>query len=114
MKKVIIYDELLQLATNAEIVVRKDKLSSTRGGYCILDDNKLILLNKMLPADVQAKMLARCLGEIDIQNSGMFIPPVVREFIENEMAVTRKEEEIEFVIEKKPEEMTETAENIEE
>ena len=66
--------------------VRKDVLKS-KGGYCLLDNNKLIVLNKILPLETHCRILARCIGELDILSSGIFISPGLRDYIENEISL---------------------------
>ncbi|MPN44229.1 hypothetical protein SDC9_191790 [bioreactor metagenome] len=107
MKIKYIYDELLRVVSAAGITVRKDALLRSRGGYCILEDNKLIILNKTLPIESHSSILARCIGELNLNNSDIFIAPAVRDYIENEISNNVSVENVEFVIEKKQEESTE-------
>jgi len=100
MKIKSIYEELHKIITSAGVVIRKDLLVKSRGGYCLLDDNKLIILNKTLPIESHSSILARCIGELGLHNSEIFIAPAIREYIENEIANHPQKENIEFVIEK--------------
>jgi hypothetical protein len=100
MKIKSIYEELHKIVTEAGITVRKDILVKSRGGYCLLDDNKLIILNKTLPIESHSNILARCINELGLHNSEIFITPAVREYIENEIANYSQKENIEFVIKK--------------
>ncbi|MCL2039659.1 MAG: hypothetical protein FWG85_04430 [Bacteroidetes bacterium] len=79
-----IYEELTNIISLSGIIIRKDILKS-KGGYCILDDNKLIILNKILPIESHCRILACCIGELDLLNSSIFISPAIREYIENEI-----------------------------
>jgi len=90
-----IYEELTNIISLAGIIIRKDILKS-KGGYCILEDNKLIILNKILPLEIHCRILACCIGELDLLNSGIFISPVIREYIENEIAITLPSTKIEI------------------
>jgi len=102
MKKIkSIYEELHKIILGAGITVRKDMLVKSRGGYCLLDDNKLIILNKTLPLESHSSILARCIGELGLHNSEIFIAPAIREYIENEIASHPQKAKIEFVIEEK-------------
>ena len=99
MKIKLIYEELHKIITAAGITVRKDVLVKSRGGYCLVDDNKLIILNKILPIESHSSILARCIGELGLHNTENFIAPAIREYIENEIANKPKKENVEFVIE---------------
>lgn len=88
-----IYEELTNIISLAGIIIRKDVLKS-KGGYCILEDNKLIILNKTLPLETHCRILACCIGELDLLNSSIFISPKVREYIENEIVLPTSKVEI--------------------
>ena len=60
MKPKLLFEELSKIIIDSGIKIRKDILKS-KGGYCIIDDNKLIILNKMLPVETHCKILARCI-----------------------------------------------------
>jgi len=98
MKIKTIYEELIKITNNAGITVRKDTLIKSRGGYCMLNDNKLIILNKMLPIEVHSSILARCIGELNLHNKENSIAPKIREYIENEIANYPQNENIEFIV----------------
>jgi hypothetical protein len=98
MKTKKLYEELIKIVNDTGIVVRKDILKS-RGGYCLLDDNKLIILNKMLPEEIHCRILAKCIGELNIHNSNNFIAPIVREYIENEISLITDISDVEIKIE---------------
>jgi len=97
LKPKLLYEELTNIITGAGIKVRKDILKS-RGGYCIIDNNQLVILNKMLPVETHCRILAKCIGELNIQNSTTFIVPAVREFIENELSLLNQNTNIELNI----------------
>jgi len=99
MKKIkSIYEELHKIITDAGITIRKDVLVKSRGGYCLLEDSRLIILNKTLPLESHMSILARCIGELNLHNSEVFIAPAIREYIESEIASHPQKENIEFVI----------------
>ncbi|HEY9166283.1 MAG TPA: hypothetical protein VIS48_09000 [Candidatus Kryptonia bacterium] len=52
------------------------------GGYCILKEEKLIVINKRFDQKHRASTLARSLLEVGIEN--LFLKPAVREFIEEQ------------------------------
>lgn len=90
-----IYEELMNIISLSKITVRKDILSS-KGGYCLLDNNRLIILNKTLPIETHCRILARCVGELGILNSETFIAPALREYIENEISLNSLIQNIEI------------------
>ena len=52
------------------------------GGYCILKEEKLIVINKKFDLKHRAPTLAKSLSEVGIDN--LFLKPAVREFIEDQ------------------------------
>jgi hypothetical protein len=92
-----IYEELINIISLSGIIVRKDILKS-RGGYCLLDNNKMIILNKILPIQTHCSILARCIGELNILNSGIFIAPALREYIDNEISLNSFVQNVEISI----------------
>ncbi len=53
------------------------------GGYCILKEEKLIVINKKFDLRHRASTLAKSLSEVGIEN--LFLKPAVRDFIEEQM-----------------------------
>ena len=58
------------------------------GGYCILKEEKLIVINRKFDPKHRAMTLAQSLNEVGIEN--LFLKPAVREYIE-EQTETRNE-----------------------
>ncbi len=52
------------------------------GGYCILKEEKLIVINRKFDPKHRASTLARSLSEVGVEN--LFLKPAVREFIEEQ------------------------------
>ena len=52
------------------------------GGYCILKEEKLIVVNKRFDQKHRASTLARSLSEVGVEN--LFLKPAVRSFIEEQ------------------------------
>jgi len=52
------------------------------GGYCILKEEKLIVINKKFDPKHRAVTLAQSLSEVGIEN--LFLKPAVREYIEEQ------------------------------
>jgi hypothetical protein len=78
--------ELEELAIEMGMRVRYEK-GDFDGGYCILKDHQIIVVNKKLHASRKASVIALALGEIGIEN--LFVKPNVRMFIEDEMVRAR-------------------------
>jgi hypothetical protein len=78
-----ILKELELLATNSGIALRYEK-GDFEGGFCVLKTERLIVVNKKLAPARKASVLAQGMAEIGIEDR--YLKPVVREFIEEELA----------------------------
>jgi hypothetical protein len=78
-----IVKELESLATSSGISVRYEK-GDFEGGFCVLKAERLIVVNKKLAAPKKSSVLAQGLAEIGIEER--YLKPVIREFIEDELA----------------------------
>ncbi len=96
MKLKQIYDEMLELAKNLDIPIQNGA-GNFRGGDCVVNDKKVIVLNKSVPLESKAKALAKCLSKCDIDK--VFVKPAIRDFIEKEKTSEGKDKEYEIVIE---------------
>jgi hypothetical protein len=74
--------ELTDLAKQLGVTIRYDK-GDFEGGYCILKDQKVLLVNKRLTPQRKASVLAIAIHEIGLDN--VFIKPALREYIEDEV-----------------------------
>ncbi len=75
--------ELEDLAEKSSITLRYEK-GDFDGGYCVLKDERIIVINKRLAVPKRASVLAQALAEVGIEE--MYLKPAVREFIEDELA----------------------------
>ena len=80
--------ELEELVRQQGIFIRYEK-GDFEGGYCILKDKKILVVNKRLHDMRKASSLALALGEIGVD--GVFVKPAVRNFIEEETAKAAKQ-----------------------
>ena len=96
MKLKEMYDELVQIARQIGIKVRKED-GKFRSGYCIVDEEEYIVLNRSNPIEVTTSSLARTLVQLPIDN--IYIKPVVREFIEKERGLKMGEKEFQLEVE---------------
>ncbi|MGQ9819423.1 MAG: hypothetical protein ACUVQ1_05810 [Candidatus Kapaibacteriales bacterium] len=75
------YKELTELAISLGYTIRRDN-GNFRGGACILNKEKIIVLNKNFPLEYQANILSNAIYQ-EIQSK--FIKPELRERIEKEV-----------------------------
>ncbi len=75
--------ELEELVRQRGTQLRYEK-GDFEGGYCILKEQKTLVVNKKVHEMRKAAVLAQALSEIGID--GVFVKPAVRAFIEDEMA----------------------------
>ncbi len=83
MKHEDLIAELEEIARQLGVNVRYEK-GDFDGGYCILKEKKLLVVNKKLMPNKKAAALAVAMHEVGLEN--VFVKPVVREFIEDEVA----------------------------
>jgi len=83
MKHEDLIQELHDVARQLGVTVRYEK-GDFEGGYCILKDEKLLLVNKRLLPNRKASVLALAIRELGLEN--LFLKPAVRQFIEDEVA----------------------------
>lgn len=67
--------ELEQILEQAGYTLRKER-GSFRGDECIIEGNKLVVVNKNKPIESQLGTMGRVLGQIDLE--GVYIKPAVR------------------------------------
>ena len=75
--------ELEGLARDLGLQIRYEK-GDFEGGFCILKDQKVLVVNKKLHDARKASVLAQALGEFGIETT--FMKPNLREYIEDELA----------------------------
>lgn len=83
MKHEEIVSELEQVAQQLGVTVRYEK-GDFEGGFCILKDTKILLINKKLMPNRKAAVLAVAMQEIGLEN--VYLKPALRVFIEDEVA----------------------------
>ncbi len=80
-KQEIIIKELNEIYTSLGYIVRIEK-GLFKGGFCLLKEQRLFLLNKSLDPAKKISLLAKNLAEIGIND--IYIKPELRELIERE------------------------------
>jgi hypothetical protein len=83
MKHEDIHQELHDLARQLGVTIRYEK-GDFEGGYCILRENRLLLVNRRLHLSKMIAILARGLNEIGLDD--LFVKPALRHYIEDEVA----------------------------
>lgn len=78
MKLKLIYYELRELLEKLGYKLVLDK-GSFNTGYCLLEDEKMIVINKNKPYENRIKILSEILSKIDTDN--IYIKPKIRELI---------------------------------
>jgi hypothetical protein len=83
MKPEAVIQELQDVATQLGVTVRYEQ-GDFEGGYCILRDKRMLLINKRLLPGRKAAVLAVALN--DIGTDAVFLKPALRAYIEDEVA----------------------------
>ena len=78
MKKKDLLEEFHSLAEKLEIKILKGR-GDFIGGSCIVNNEKVIVINKSKPIEQRLNILASCFNEFDLK--GMFLLPALREYI---------------------------------
>ena len=81
-------EELLDVARQIGVTVRFEK-GDFEGGYCVLRDQRLVLINKRLMPSRKASTLALALQNIGLET--VFLKPAIRQFIEDEAVKASRE-----------------------
>jgi len=79
MKKDTLLDHLEELTESLGYTIRKEN-GAFQGNHCILEGDKVVLLNKKKPIDMQIGVLARLLQN-KLENT--YIKPAVRKELNN-------------------------------
>jgi hypothetical protein len=86
MKHEDLITELEEIAKQLGVSVRYEK-GDFEGGYCILKEKKILVVNKKLMPNKKAAALAVAMHEVGVEDR--FLKPAVREYIEDEVARVR-------------------------
>jgi len=83
MKHEVLIQELQEVAAQLGVTIRYER-GDFEGGYCILREEKILLVNRRLFPAKKASVLAMAMHEIGLED--MYLKPAVREYIEDEIA----------------------------
>ncbi len=78
MKNHTLLEELETLCNEAGYTIRKEK-GTFRGDYCVMEGERLIMMNKTKPVERQLGILARVLRGVELDD--IYMKPVVRKRI---------------------------------
>jgi hypothetical protein len=81
-----VFPELESLAEEMGVRIRYEK-GDFDGGYCILRDERIIVVNRKLNVNRKVSVISQGLNQLGLDN--VFIKPVVRLCIEDELAKVR-------------------------
>lgn len=79
MKADKLFIELEELVERAGYTIRKER-GTFRGDHCVMEGDKLVVINKKRPVEQQVGLLARVLDKDRIKD--MYIKPAVRKELE--------------------------------
>ena len=80
MKPAAIFQEYEQIAEELGIRILKEK-GNFIGGYCLLEDKRIIVVNKLKPIEQHIRALAQVFARLD--TSQIYLKPAIREIIES-------------------------------
>lgn len=88
MKAEELVEELQDVARQIGVTVRFEK-GDFEGGYCLLRDQRLVLINRRLMPSRKASLLALALQSIGLD--AVFLKPALRQYIEDEAVKAERE-----------------------
>ena len=82
MKPTIIFQEFEQLAEALDVKIVQEK-GNFKGGYCLLEKEGIIVINKLNPMEQRIRALAQAFSRLDI--SKIYMKPAIRNIIDSEI-----------------------------
>ena len=79
MKPTAVFQEFEQIAEELEIRILQEK-GNFNGGYCLLEEKHIIVINKLKPIEQRIQALAQAFAKLD--TSQIYLKPAIREMIE--------------------------------
>ena len=86
MKPAKVFQEFEKLAEALGIRILQEK-GNFQGGYCLLEKEDLIVVNKLKPLEQRNKALAAAFSRLDL--SSLYLKPMLRELIKVEQGDRR-------------------------
>ena len=81
MKPTVIFQEFEQIAEKLGIRIIQEK-GNFYGGYCLLEEEHIIVINKLKPIEQHIRALAQAFARLN--TSQIYLKPTIRELIESE------------------------------
>ena len=81
MKPASIFQEFEQIAEQLDIRIMQEK-GNFKGGYCLLEEKRIIVINKQQPIEQRVWALAQAFAKLD--TSKVYLKPAIRKIIETE------------------------------
>ena len=81
MKLTVVFQELEKIAEELNIRILQEK-GNFNGGYCLLEEQRIIVINKVKPLEQRIRALAQAFSRFD--TSQIYLKPAIREMIESE------------------------------
>ena len=81
MKPIAIFQEFEQIAEELGIRIIQEK-GNFKGGFCILEEEHIIVINKLRPIEQRIRALAQAFSRVD--TSWIYLKPTIRKMIETE------------------------------
>jgi hypothetical protein len=91
VKPAKVFQEFEKLAEDLGIRIIQEK-GNFQGGYCLLEKEDIIVVNKLKPLEQRNKALAAAFSRLEI--TGLFLKPVIRDLIEAEQGEGKFQSEI--------------------
>ncbi len=82
MKIKEIYQELFDICKNNSVIIRKEA-GNFKSGYCTVNEQKIVVLNKMASLEYMSKILALSINYFELDNQ--YLKPAIRDFIDSEL-----------------------------
>ena len=82
MKPTKIFQEFEQLAEALNVKIVQEK-GNFKGGYCLLEKEGIIVVNKLNPMEQRIRALAQAFSRLD--SSKIYMKPVIRSIIDLEI-----------------------------
>lgn len=80
-KKDVLIKELIEVLDKLGFSVRIEK-GTFKGGFCLLKEEKIFLINKNLDQDKTISILVKNIAEIGVE--GIYLKPNIRELVDKE------------------------------
>ena len=87
MKPEEMYNHFEELADQLNVTILKGK-GDFEGGYCTVNGDQFVVLNKTRPLAQRLKILAVSFGALDLKDR--YMVPVLREFVDSHLSSTER------------------------